>query len=31
MKTLSIMSLTIKTVFIKQTGKLVGPGSKNTI
>jgi hypothetical protein len=31
MKTLSIMSPTIKTVFVKQTWKLVGPGGKNTI
>ena len=31
MKTLSIMSPTIKTVVIKQTWKLVGPGGKNTI
>ena len=31
MKTLSIMSPIIKTVFVKQTWKLVGPGGKNTI
>mgnify|MGYP006883067719 FL=1 len=31
MKILRIMSPTIKTVFVKQTWKLVGPGGKNTI